>query len=211
MLQIIGKTSSVESFEDCLILCLFPNARICCIENRGLYNSLSWNTVFYSQQYGLNVKESAFLSVLPSIVGVICGVTAGFSADKIIDNVCKDDNIDAKTNIRKAFQALALIGPGACLFALANQVPDDPGTAQALLTGAVALQAFNVAGYSAGPQEKGKQYFSDDCIGMISSRCSSHVDVILNTLSWREMEWPIIQHNYATRCHVWELGSIRHW
>lgn len=104
----------------------------------------------------MNVKESAFLSVLPSIVGVVCGVTAGFSADKIIDSVCKNGNIDARTNIRKAFQGLALIGPGACLFALANHIPDDPNTAQALLTGAVALQAFNVAGFSAGPQEKGK-------------------------------------------------------
>ena len=33
--------------------------------NWGLYNNLAWSPTFYAEQYGLNVKESAFFSILP--------------------------------------------------------------------------------------------------------------------------------------------------
>ena len=33
--------------------------------NWGLYNNLAWSPTFYSETYGLNVRESAFFSVLP--------------------------------------------------------------------------------------------------------------------------------------------------
>jgi MFS family permease len=41
--------------------------------NWGLYNNLSWTPTFYAEQYGLNVKESAILLVVPSIAGMIGG------------------------------------------------------------------------------------------------------------------------------------------
>ncbi len=125
--------------------------------NWGLYNSLSWTPTFYNQQYGLNVKESAFLSVLPSIAGAICGLAAGALADKVIESMYNGDDediIEKKTKIRRAFQGIALLGPAVCLATLASHIPEDPLTAQTLLTGTVGLQAFNAAGYSAGPQEK---------------------------------------------------------
>ncbi len=125
--------------------------------NWGLYNSLSWTPTFYNQQYGLNVKESAFLSVLPSIAGAVCGLAAGALADKVIESMYNGDDediIEKKTAIRRAFQGVALLGPAICLATLASHIPEDPLTAQTLLTGTVGLQAFNAAGYSAGPQEK---------------------------------------------------------
>jgi len=135
--------------------------------NWGLYNSLSWTPTFYAEQYGLNVKESAFLSVLPSVAGAIGGIVAGSVADKIIvslnSNLKENDTMDSvsiSTNVRKTFQAIALFGPGLCLLTLSSHIPDQPLTAQALLTGTVGLQAFNAAGYGAATQEKAGEKWS---------------------------------------------------
>ena len=122
--------------------------------NWGLYNSLSWTPTFYSQQYGLNVKESAFLSILPSIAGAFGGLSAGFIADKVIASIDDESNSEKRTIIRKTFQAIALFGPASCLIAISSNIPEDAVTAQFLLMGTVGLQAFNAAGYGAGPQEK---------------------------------------------------------
>lgn len=128
--------------------------------NWGLYNNLSWTPTFYAEQYGLNVKESAFLSVLPSVAGAICGLVAGYTADKVLATIAKDGDVDRTTLVRKVFQSLALLGPAACLLTLASNIPEDPATAQLLLTGAVGLQAFNAAGYSSAPQEKAGDQWS---------------------------------------------------
>lgn len=128
--------------------------------NWGLYNNLSWTPTFYAEQYGLNVKESALLSVLPSVAGAVSGLLAGYTADKILSNIAKDGDVNTTTLVRKVFQSLALLGPAACLLTLASDIPENPATAQLLLTGAVGLQAFNAAGYSSAPQEKAGDQWS---------------------------------------------------
>ena len=129
--------------------------------NWGLYNLLSWTPTFYAEEYGLNVKESAFLSVFPSIAGAICGLSAGYLADKIISSIDSNDDLDAiRTDVRKAFQGIALLGPAACLLTLSSHIPENPQTAQALLMGTVGLQAFNAAGYGSAPQEKAGEKWS---------------------------------------------------
>ncbi len=137
--------------------------------NWGLYNMLSWTPTFYAEQYGLNVRESAFLSVFPSIAGAICGLSAGFIADNIISSLDsssstssegESNKVSVRTSVRKAFQGLALLGPAACLIALSSNIPEDPLTAQALLMGTVGLQAFNAAGYGSSPQEKAGEKWS---------------------------------------------------
>ena len=121
--------------------------------NWGLYNNLSWTPTFYSEQYGLNVKESAFLLVLPSIVGAIGGLSAGKIADSFIQNQenVTDDDI---TRVRKLFQGLALLGPAVCLSILASNIPEEPWVAVTLFAAAVGMQSFNAAGYGAANQEK---------------------------------------------------------
>ena len=127
--------------------------------NWGLYNMLSWTPTFYSEQYGLNVRDSAFFSIFPSIAGAICGLSSGFIADKIMSSFENQNQVEVRTNVRRTFQGLALLGPAACLFALSGHIPDDPMTAEALLMGTVGLQAFNAAGYGSSPQEKaGKKW-----------------------------------------------------
>ena len=121
-----------------------------------MYINLSWTPTFYSEQYGLSIKDSALLSVLPSIAGAAGGLLAGSSADFIIDKV--GGGTKERTMVRKAFQSIALLGPALCLFALANEMPSAPFAAQLLLTGAIGMQAFNCAGYGAATQEKATKW-----------------------------------------------------
>ena len=44
----------------------------------GIYNNnLAWAPAFYSEQYGLNIKVSAFLSILMSVADAVDGFVAG--------------------------------------------------------------------------------------------------------------------------------------
>ena len=121
--------------------------------NWGLYNNLSWTPTFYAEQYGLNVKESAILLVVPSIAGAIGGLTAGTLADTILEK-SEATKVDDVTRIRKCFQGLALFVPAICLGTLASNIPEEPIVAQTLFAVAVGFQSFNAAGYGAANQEK---------------------------------------------------------
>ena len=127
-------------------------------KNWELYNLLAWTPTFFSEQYGLNVKESALFSIVPSICGMIGGVTAGNVADYVLLKLEDDDaddksNIEKRTEVRKVVQSIALLGPAACLYSL-SALPEQASTAQFLLGGAVGLQAFDVAGFGAATQDK---------------------------------------------------------
>lgn len=122
--------------------------------NWGLYNNLAWTPTFFSEQYGLNVKDSALLSILPSVAGAVGGLIAGNSADALLRKMGGNDSEDVKTRIRKIYQGIALFGPALCLAILSSYVPEEPIVAQTLLMGTVGLQAFNAAGYQAANQEK---------------------------------------------------------
>jgi len=131
-------------------------------KNWELYNLLAWTPTFFNEQYGLNVKESAFFSVLPSICGIVGGLTAGNAADFILVKLADSDSngdyskiaaVKKRTQVRKLFQSIALLGPAACLYLLSD-LPERASTAQILLGGAVGLQAFDSAGFGAATQEK---------------------------------------------------------
>lgn len=121
--------------------------------NWGMYVMLAWVPTFYNEQYGLNVKESTFFSVLPSLGGAVGGIVAGLVADAWIRGHpnCSDVGM---TQLRKVFQGFALLCPAAFQAMLAFDIPDEPLVAQSLLTGTIGLQAFNTAGYGAATQEK---------------------------------------------------------
>jgi MFS family permease len=81
------------------------------------------------------------------------GLCAGSIADTIIKSL-KVPTDDAKTQVRRIFQGLALFGPALCLFTLAFNIPEHPIVAEALFAVAVGMQSFNAAGYGAANQEK---------------------------------------------------------
>jgi len=127
-------------------------------KNFELYNLLAWTPTFFTQQYGLNVKESAIFSVLPSLCGMVGGLTAGTVGDYVLTKSIGDEKMDSeeairkRTQVRKLFQSIALLGPATSLYLLSS-LP-DAATAQLLLGGAVGLQAFDAAGFGAATQEK---------------------------------------------------------
>lgn len=130
-----------------------------CAKNWGLYNALAWTPTFYAEQYNLGVQESSWLSVLPSITGAICVVSAGTAADALFRwlnsrRPNRDDTTDTQALVRKTFQLVAFLGQGAVLAALAWHIPEQASTAQAYLMAAFGLMAFNAAGFESGIQEK---------------------------------------------------------
>lgn len=124
-------------------------------KNWELYNLLAWCPTFFSEQYGLNVKESAIYSICPSLCGMVGGLTAGNLADFMLMKLSSggEVGIETRTNVRKFFQSIALLGPATCLYLLSN-LPEQAATAQILLGGAVGLQAMDAAGFGAAAQEK---------------------------------------------------------
>lgn len=127
-------------------------------KNWGLYNSLAWTPTFYAEEYGIGVRDSAWLSVMPAVAGAVGGLVAGNLADAVLRRQQEANGgiLDEKqlTNIRKTFQAIALYGPALALGALAWDIPKDPVVAQSFLMASVGLQAFTAAGFESGNQEK---------------------------------------------------------
>jgi ACS family sodium-dependent inorganic phosphate cotransporter len=124
-----------------------------CAKNWGLYNTLAWTPTFYAEQYGIGVRDSAWLSVLPSVAGAATGFIAGGLADRILRD-SPNVTTESVTQIRKAFQAVGLLGPAAALASLAFNLPESAWVAQFYLMAALALQSFNAAGFEAGNQDK---------------------------------------------------------
>ena len=125
-----------------------------CAKNWGLYNSLAWTPTFYAEQYGIGVKDSAFLSILPSVAGAIGGFVAGAAADSSVRNLDVSTDDTARTRLRNIFQSIGLYGPALALGTLAWQIPEQAWVAQVHLTAAFALQSFNAGGFEAANQEK---------------------------------------------------------
>lgn len=88
------------------------------------------------------------------MAGAISGILAALVADKFIE-----DGSDL-TIVRRVAQGIGLFGPATCLLLLANNIPETPGTSQLLLTGALALQSFNSAGFGPAAQEKAGELWS---------------------------------------------------
>lgn len=161
-----------------------------------MYNALSWTPTFYSERYGLDTSSSAFYSVAPSVAAATFGLIAGTFADRALgrwndndgDTGVKDDNIindggsnitvvessningrnRRRTNVRRIFQSISLVGPALCLLSLSILDPSDPDVARALLTIAAGLLAFNAAGYGSAPQEKAGPRWSGLLYGVTS-------------------------------------------
>lgn len=187
-------------------------------KNWELYNLLAWTPTFFSEQYGLNIKESALFSVVPSVCGMVGGLTAGNVADYVLgklehDETDEDGKIKKRTQVRKVVQSIALLGPAICLYFLSN-LPDQPTTAQILLGGTVGLQAFDAAGFGAATQDKaGKRWsgllysFTSLPGVMIGSLSVSVTGKILDALP-EDNGWAIVFQLNAAICVVGALSFL---
>jgi MFS transporter, ACS family, solute carrier family 17 (sodium-dependent inorganic phosphate cotransporter), other len=134
-----------------------------CARNWGLYNTLAWTPTFYAQEYNIGVRESAILSVLPSVAAAVGGFIAGLSADAILRRMQQEMSHEthdvARTNVRKIFQGISLFGSAASLAVLALNIPEEPWVSQTFLTASLGLLSFSAAGFDAAIQDKaGKRW-----------------------------------------------------
>jgi MFS transporter, ACS family, solute carrier family 17 (sodium-dependent inorganic phosphate cotransporter), other len=191
--------------------------------NWGLYNNLSWTPTFYAERYGLNVKESAWLLILPSIVGLTGGLVSASIADEILrrqqgtkdgkdqDTMAPPSVFIGTTRVRRIFQGLASLGPALCFATLAKNIVDSndtPVISQSLLAVAVGLQSFNAAGYGAANQEKaGPKYtgllysvtsLPSVIIGTIGVQCTGWI------LDATHQNWSIV---FALTAMVYVVGA----
>lgn len=81
----------------------------------GHYVVLAWLPTYYSQAYGLNVGESAALTVVPWVATFMCTNVAGWTADRLIN-----DKILTTTQTRKLMNSISMFIPAASLTFLSS-------------------------------------------------------------------------------------------
>ena len=179
-------------------------------KNWGLYTSLSWTPTFYAEQYDIGVRDSAWLSVMPSVAGALGGFVAGSLADTTLNQMSGSMINDVTTTrIRKVFQTVGLLGPAIALAALAYQLPEEAWLAQLYLMVAVGLQSFNAGGFEAGTQDKAGPRW----IGMLYSVTSlpSVMGTSFCTFTIPFLSAVLRQSSYSLLCRFCFYGSGYIW
>lgn len=73
-----------------------------------------WIPSYYNQNYGIDLKESATLSVFPWCCAIVATMIAGAVADAL-----NSREVLSLTQVRKVMQGIGSFGPAGCLFYLA--------------------------------------------------------------------------------------------
>lgn len=123
-------------------------------KNWGNYLALAWTPTFYLEQYGIGVRDSAWMSVLPCLAGAMGGLIAGISADAVVQRMVDQSDEVARTKVRKIFQSIGLLVPALSLGLLAWDIPEQAWVAQLYISMNIGFLSFNSAGYDAANQEK---------------------------------------------------------
>ena len=155
-----------------------------------LYNSLAWTPTYFGV---------CIFSVLPSVCGIVGGLTAGTAADYILSKFCDDDQCidideatEKHTQVRKLFQGIALLGPATCLYLLSN-LPEQASTAQVLLGGTVGLLGVATQ-EKAGQKWAGLLYSLTSLPGvMVGSVCVSVTGQLLDMMADKNAGWSAVQ------------------
>ncbi|KAK9804238.1 hypothetical protein WJX72_002847 [[Myrmecia] bisecta] len=102
------------------------------------YTMMAWLPTYFTDTFNLNLSQAAQLSLLPPIAAIAASAVAGPTADSLIGK-----GWDVAT-VRKLAQCTAFLGPAACL--LAASCSDDSTVTVGLITAALGLASFSLAG-----------------------------------------------------------------
>jgi len=108
------------------------------------------------------MTEAAGSSVLPFVCAAVTAASAGFAADLAVERLGV-----SLTNVRRAAQSIALLGPAALMLALTMH-PTQP-VAEALFCGCTALGAFSAAGFGCSSQDIAGSKYSGLIYGATSA------------------------------------------
>lgn len=149
-----------RAFYECVPLRALAYTHFC--NNWGTFVMLSWIPTYLSQVYRFDLSHAAYISILPPMASAAFGTLAGQAADYVISNTEMD-----VTTVRKIVQLTAFVAPAACLakiILINNGGPESVATNEfdtiVLLTLAIGLGAFSLAGLYCNHQDMSRKYAS---------------------------------------------------
>ena len=124
----------------------------------GHHMVCAWLPTYYFQEYGLDVKNSAWLSALPYVLMIACTTFGGWSSDNLIKR-----EYMSRVTARKTAQLIAGIAPAGCLLYLAAASNHDTpelslASAVGIMTAMMGLGGFCGAGFGSNHQDLTKKY-----------------------------------------------------
>lgn len=109
----------------------------------------SWLPAYYNSQFGVDVRQSAHMSILPFAVMALTTNLSGWIADGLVNS-----NSMSTTHARKLMQSIGSSVPAVCLMYLAAKQNDGSiRTALALLSLMLAGLGFQAGGFASNHQD----------------------------------------------------------
>jgi nitrate/nitrite transporter NarK len=151
----------------------------------------AWLPAYYYSEFGMAIKDSAWLSALPWICTVAMTNVGSSAADWIVEQ-----GFCTRLQARKAMQLAGSLGPAACLLYLASAesgiLPHVPlAGAVALMCAALGLGGLTCSGFASNHQDLTTRYTGilfgvTNAASSLSGTCSTYAtgQILDATHSW---------------------------
>ncbi|KAL1189121.1 putative anion transporter 6 [Cardamine amara subsp. amara] len=120
----------------------------------GHYTCLSWLPTYFSEALNLNLREAAWVSILPPLASILVTSLASQFADYLITN-----GVDT-TTVRKICQTIAFLSPALCMTLSSVDIGLPPWEIVGILTAGLALSSFALSGLYCTHQDISPEYAS---------------------------------------------------
>eukprot|EP00877_Chromochloris_zofingiensis_P006979 jgi/Chrzof1/2534/Cz11g19070.t1 len=117
------------------------------------YTMLAWLPTYFTETLSVDLMHAAQTALLPPMAGIVASAVAGPAADALVSRGV------AVSTVRKLAQGTAFLLPTICLLAASNPELDSNITV-ALITAALGLSSFSLAGLYCTHQDLSPKYSS---------------------------------------------------
>lgn len=118
------------------------------------YTMLAWLPTYFTDTLSVDLMHAAQTALLPPLAGIAASSVAGPAADALIGR-----GLPVSTT-RKLAQSVAFLVPSACLLAAGQQSPDSSNMTVGLITAALGISSFSLAGLYCTHQDLSPKYSS---------------------------------------------------
>ncbi|CAH8286234.1 unnamed protein product [Eruca vesicaria subsp. sativa] len=120
----------------------------------GHYTCLSWLPTYFSEALSLNLRDAAWVSILPPLASIFVTSLASQFADYLISNGVET------TTVRKICQTIAFLAPAICMTLSSVDIGLPPWEIAGILTAGLALSSFALSGLYCTHQDISPEYAS---------------------------------------------------
>ncbi|KAF2600998.1 hypothetical protein F2Q68_00007587 [Brassica cretica] len=120
----------------------------------GHYTCLSWLPTYFSEALSLNLRDAAWVSILPPLASIFVTSLASQFADHLISNGVET------TTVRKICQTIAFLAPAICMTLSSVDIGLPPWEIAGILTAGLALSSFALSGLYCTHQDISPEYAS---------------------------------------------------